>query len=113
MRNHQNSCVLRDGFLYGFDERELKCVNLRTGEAVAEWEAHGVDKGSVILADKYLVGLTETGKLFVADADPVAFKLRGVVDSGFTGGQCWATPALVDGRLYVRGPDGVKCFDVR
>jgi hypothetical protein len=36
-----------------------------------------------------------------------------VVDSGFTGGQCWATPALVGGRLYVRGPDGVKCFDVR
>jgi outer membrane protein assembly factor BamB len=113
MRNHQNTCVYRDGFLYGFDDRELKCVNLRTGEAVVGWESHGIDKGSVILADKYLVGLTETGKLFAADADPAAFKLRGVVGSGFTGGQCWATPALVDGRLYVRGPDGVKCFDVR
>ena len=114
MRNHQNTCVYRDGYLYGYDDRELKCVNLRTGEVVKDWEAPpSIGKGSVILVDKYLLGQTETGKLFLADADPAGFRLRGQTSEVFAGGQNWATPVLVDGRLYVRNHEDVKCFDVR
>ncbi|HEY2784705.1 MAG TPA: PQQ-binding-like beta-propeller repeat protein [Fimbriiglobus sp.] len=114
MRNHHDTCVYRDGFLYGFDGDYLKCVNLRTGEAVAGWEADPfVTKGSVILVDKYLLGMTETGKLFLADADPKAFTLRGKMESLFAGKENWATPVLVDGRIYVRNHENVKCINVR
>jgi outer membrane protein assembly factor BamB len=113
MRNHHDTCVVRDGFLYGFDDAFLRCVNLRTGQPVEDWEALRIDKGHLILADKYLVGLTESGKLFLVDADSKGFNRRGLIDTGFTGKENWATPVLVDGRLYVRGSDGLKCYDVK
>ena len=33
MRNHFNSCVLWDGYLYGIDENQLRCLDFQTGEA--------------------------------------------------------------------------------
>ncbi len=114
MRNHHDTCVVRDGFLYGFDNDQLKCVNLRTGEVVQDWEADPVvTKGSLILADKYLLGMTETGRLFLADADPKTFKLRGKMESVFAGNQNWAAPVLIDGRIYIRNHENVKCIEVK
>ena len=55
----------------------------------------------------------DNGRLFVADADPKKFTLRGKTEQVFAGSQNWATPVLVDGRLYVRNHEDVKCFDVR
>ena len=32
MKNHHSTCVHRDGFLYGYDDNVLRCVDLRKGE---------------------------------------------------------------------------------
>jgi outer membrane protein assembly factor BamB len=122
MRNHHSTCVYRDGYLYGFDDVttggrcELRCVDLRKGEAVEDWigrtpDNRDVVKGSLILADKYLLGLTQTGTLFLADADPKEFLLRGQVPGVLTGSDTWALPVLVDGRIYLRDATKVVCLD--
>lgn len=118
MRNHHSSCVYRDGFLYGYDDSTLKCVDLRKGEEVEGWVAaddkgRAFGKGSVILADKYLIGLTESGTLFLGEANPEEFRYLGQVAGVLQGNDCWAAPVLVGGRIYLRDNKKVVCLDVR
>ena len=114
MMNHHATSVHRCGFLFGFTNASLTCVNLRTGETVEDWEATRLDKGNVILAGDKLLGVTERGTLFLVDADPKEFRLRGKVDNVLTGGgDCWALPVLLDGRIYLRDATQILCYDVR
>jgi len=117
MQNHHSNCVSRGGFLYGYDSDELKCVDLRKGEVVEDWRAltaenRPVTKGCVILAGDKLLGLTQTGTLFVADADPKAFMLRGELPGALTGSRTWSLPVLVGGRLYLRDDTKIVAYDV-
>ena len=110
MRNHVNSCVLHDGFLYGFDESELKCLDWRSGEV--KWGAKGYGKGSLILADGKLILYGQSGKLGLAEATPAAFKET----CGFqplTGKDTWGSPVLANGRIYVRSIDKLVALDVK
>src|SRR5262249_35075194 len=117
MRNHHSTCVLRDESLFGYDENDLRCVDLRTGEVNEDWNARtvsgGANKGCLILADKYLLGLTQSGTVFLADANPKEFLLYGKVADVLSGSDCWAQPVLVQGRLYLRDRTKVVCLDVR
>jgi outer membrane protein assembly factor BamB len=109
MRNHFNSCVLIGEHLYGVDENQLRCVNLRTG--VETWTERSVGKGSLMAADGKLIVLSEKGELMVAPADPGAF--RPAARAQILGGKCWSTPVLSHGRIYARNAAGdVVCVDV-
>lgn len=70
-------------------------------------------KGSVILADKYLIGMTQEGTLFLAEATPDEFRFLGQVPGVLSGRECWALPVLADGRIYLRDAEKVVCLDVR
>jgi outer membrane protein assembly factor BamB len=113
MRNHHSTCVYKDGHLYGYDNDTLKCVVLRKGVEVPGWEGETLWKGSVILADRHLIVLTEKGDLALVEATPEEFrqlaKIRNVLNGRFN----WALPVLVDGRLYLRDNEKVLCLDVR
>jgi len=118
MQNHHSTCVFNDGFLYGYDLETLRCVDLRAGEPRDEWVAKDAAgrqfaKGSLILAGKHLLGLTQTGTLFLADADPEEFRFRGKLEKVLSGSDCWAVPTLVSGRIYLRDSEKVVCLDVR
>ncbi len=110
MRNHHSTCVFKDGYLYGFDDGTLRCIDMRQGTEV--WDARGLNKGSVILVDKYLVGVTETGTLFLAEANPEQFKLIEKKEGVLKGSDCWAAPVVADGKLYLRDNTRIVCFDV-
>jgi hypothetical protein len=118
MQNHHSTCVHKDGYLYGYDNDTLRCLNLRDeGKVVDEWNARAVsggnNKGAVILAGDHLIGQTQSGALFLADADPAEFRLRGKVEGVLSGSDCWALPVLMDGRIYLRDAQKVVCLDVR
>jgi outer membrane protein assembly factor BamB len=110
MKNHHSSSVQQDGFLYGFDDNVLKCINMREGQEV--WDSRGINKGNLILADKHLIGLTERGSLFLVQATPEAFRLIEQKDV-LKGNDCWSAPVLVNGLLYLRDNTRIVCFDVR
>ena len=106
--------VLKDGFLYGmisfkrFGVGPLKCVDPRTG--AVRWEKPDFGAGQVILAGKHLVALTDDGQLVLIDPVPEAYKE--IARFKALAGKCWSTPALCNGRLYVRSPKEGACFDV-
>ncbi|MCS6975833.1 MAG: PQQ-binding-like beta-propeller repeat protein [Gemmatales bacterium] len=116
MRNHHSTCVLVDGYLYGFDVNTnnntafLRCVDFRRGEE--RWADRSLTKGSLIFADGCLLIQTEDGQLVVVEATPEGFRTRGEMKV-FDSFQTWATPALVHGRLYVRDGKRLRCLDLR
>lgn len=110
MRNHVNSCVLWKGFLYGYDERQLRCLDFATGEV--KWSEGGYGKGSLVLADGKLILYSDRGKLGLAEATPEAFReLASVQVLG--GRDTWASPVLANGRIYCRSQQDLVALDVR
>jgi outer membrane protein assembly factor BamB len=114
MRNHFNSCVLLDGFIYGFDgdagkkDTGMKCLDFKTGEV--KW-ADPTGVGGLMAADGKLIALSEKGELIIAEAKPAAFKA--LARAQVLGGKCWTMPVLANGRIYCRNAAGdVVCLDV-
>ena len=110
MRNHVNSCVLVNGFLYGFDENELKCLDWKTGEV--KWVEKSYGKGALMVADGKLILYSQNGKLGIAEASSTGFKQLASFQA-LKGDNTWANPVLANGRIYVRSLDAVAAFDVR
>jgi outer membrane protein assembly factor BamB len=118
MSNHHSTCVYRDGHLYGYDGNELACVDFKKGERVPDWHAADDEgrefaKGSLTLVGENLLGLTESGTLFLGSADPKGFTFRGQVKNALGSRECWAAPVVVDGRIFLRDGEKVVCYDVR
>jgi outer membrane protein assembly factor BamB len=108
MRNHMNSTVLYDRFLYGFDESTLRCLEFATG--TEKWSQRGLGKGSLIVVGGRLLVLSEKGELIVAPASPDGFipSARARVLTG----TCWTQPTFADGSIYVRNAAGdLVCVD--
>lgn len=109
MRNHMNSCVLWQGHLYGFDDAQLRCLDLVTG--AVKWTTPAYGKGSLMLADGRLLLYGERGRLGLADATPAGF--RETAGAQVIGGNStWAPPVLSHGRIYVRSFAELACLDV-
>jgi len=106
--------VYKDGFLYGmmsfkqFGRGPLKCVDIKTGEV--KWEQAGFGTGNVVLVGNHLVALSDDGYVSLVEASPAGFKESARFKA--IPGKCWSTPALADGRLYVRSTKEGACFDL-
>ncbi len=109
MKNYLSTCVLVDGYLYGFNATRLTCLDLQSGEA--RWRQSGFNKGSLIAADKRLIILGERGELALAEATPEEYRELSKIQLF----DCitWIVPALADGRLYVRSDAELVCLDLR
>ena len=108
-RNHFNTSVAVDGFIYGFDNATLRCLDGSSGEA--RWAHRGFGKGSLVAADGLLFVLGDQGLLGLVAADPSEFRLLGRVQA--MEGRSWTSPSLAGGQLYVRDHDEIVAFDVR
>jgi hypothetical protein len=112
MRNHIGTSVYHEGYLYGFDDSIVKCMNFRTGALERGWGERGYDKGSLALANNHLVIYGANGKLTLAEANPKEFVEKASFQfSSQT--SCWSAPVIANGRLYVRDRERLVCFDVK
>lgn len=117
-KSWHSSAVHRDNFLYGFDSQEFRCFDLKEQSLVEGWAAKDagnsrIDKGTVTLVGDKLLIQSQTGSLYLADADPTEFKFRGKLPGVLSGSQCWATPTVVGGRIFTRDGEKVVCLDAR
>lgn len=106
--------VQKDGYLYGmisykkFGQGPLKCIEVKTGQL--KWEQPGFGAGNVVLARDYLIALSDTGEIVLIKASPDSY--QEVARTKGIEGKCWSTPALSNGRLYVRSTKEGACFDL-
>jgi outer membrane protein assembly factor BamB len=107
---HIASMLLYQGFLYVPGQRgTLSCFDAATGEPAYQNErlpgARGTTPSPWAAGGKVFV-LDEAGRTVVVAAGP---KFEPVGDNPL-GEMCWATPAIADGRLYIRGRDKLYCI---
>ncbi len=108
MKNLINSSVFFKNFMYGFDDKILKCIDVRTGKT--KWETPGFKRGSLIAADGHLIVLGENGNLALVEATPEEY--REIANVKILSGKCWTSPSLANGKLYLRNHEEMVCLDV-
>lgn len=109
MKNHFNSSVVHDGYVFGFDNSTLKAISLEDGSRA--WAERGLGRGSLILVDGYLLVLAERGELVVARASGGSFDAIGRFQA--LEGKSWTPPTLAGGFLYLRNLEEMVSLDLR
>lgn len=112
MRNHIGTSVFHKGYLYGFDDSIIKCLDFRTGALQRAWGVRNFDKGSLALANNHLIIYGANGTLALAEANPEEYVEKARFQFS-TQTSCWSPPVIANGRLYVRDREKLVCFDVR
>jgi outer membrane protein assembly factor BamB len=111
MKNHHGGVVLLNGYLYGFDDSILTCLEFATGKRM--WRDRSVGKGSVTVADGDLYIQSENNMLALASASPSGYQEKGRFSIADKGLPSWAHPVVSGARLYVRNQDSVMAYDVK
>ena len=111
MQNHHGGVVLVDGYLYGFNNSILTCLEFETGKVM--WRDRSVGKGSVAYADGHLYVLSEDNVVGLVEASPKGYRETGRFSIADQGWPSWAHPVISGGRLFVRNQNVLASYDVR
>lgn len=102
------SPVYRAGHFYSvLDEGMLCCFNAKTGETVWDQRLEGRFRSSLVLAGENCYATNDKGVTTVFRATPLGFESVSVNDLQEF---CYTTPAIADGRLYLRTGKSLFCI---
>ena len=118
---HWMTPVAYQGFLFGnfgiqssdSPSAQLKCVDMRTG--AVKWSTNGFGRGATIVVNDHLLSISEMGQLVLlkpnTNAPTEVADFRAIPNYNLFTNRCWNTPAVADGRVYVRSTSFLACFD--
>ena len=113
LKTKMSSAVALDGHVYGITEKKARLLCLNLDDGAVAWEQRGFGQyGSLLIAGRHIIALTDQGEAVVVEADPAQFTetARAKVLSG----RCWVNPVLAHGRLYCKNNDGrLVALDLR
>ena len=110
LQNHHGGVVLVDGYLYGFHNSTLTCVQFATGEVM--WRSRSVGKGSLTYADGHLYVLSQSSVVGLVEASPAEYVEKGRFRIPDQGWPSWAHPVVSGGRLYIRNQETLAAYDL-
>jgi outer membrane protein assembly factor BamB len=111
MMNHHGGVVLVDGYLYGFNNSILSCIDFASGKTV--WRDRSVGKGTLTYADGRLYLLGENNMVGLADASSSGYHETGRFRIADQGWPSWAHPVVCAGKFYIRNQGTLTCYDVK
>jgi outer membrane protein assembly factor BamB len=111
MENHHGQVVLVNGYLYGYNNSILTCLEFATGKRI--WRDRSVGKGSVTYADGHLYILSENNVVGLVEATPAGYREKGRFSIRDQRWPSWANPVVSGGRLYIRNQGTLASYDVR
>ena len=92
MQNHHGGVVLVNGYLYGFNNSILTCLEFATGKVM--WRDRSVGKGSLTYADGNLYIQSEDNVVGLAEANPTMYREKGRFRIPDQGLPSWAHPVV-------------------
>ena len=110
--SRMGGAVLIDGYLYGSGDngRAWQCLDWKTGEQ--KYASTEVAKGVVIAANNKLIGYSERGELFLAEANPSGLKIISKTKVALGSEQHWAHPVINKGILYVHHGNSLIAYKI-
>jgi outer membrane protein assembly factor BamB len=101
--------VVKGEYVYWVtDQGVAECLEARTGKIL--WSERAFNKSvssSPVLVNGHVLAIDEAGKAVVWKADPKEFDK---VSESSVGEAVFASPAVADGKLYVRGATHLYCI---
>lgn len=116
LQNHHGGLVRLGEHVYFLTQRELVCVEMKTGKTL--WNDRSVGKGSIL-------GLAENGKLIVrgeggdgvvalVEASTEGYKeISRFAQPDRTSKNSWTYPTVHEGKLYIRDQHLLLCYDIQ
>jgi outer membrane protein assembly factor BamB len=111
MQNHHGGMVLVNGYLYGFNNAILTCLEFATGKMM--WRDRSVGKGALAAADGHLYVVSENNVVGLVEATQTGYREKGRFGIRDQGLPSWAHPAISDGRLFVRNQGTLTVYRIR
>jgi len=110
--SRMGGAVLIDGYLYGSGDngRSWQCIDWKTG--MQKYASTEVAKGVVIAANNKLIGYSERGELFMADANPSGLKIISKTKVTLGAEQHWAHPVINKGVLYIHHGNSLIAYKI-
>jgi outer membrane protein assembly factor BamB len=110
--SRMGGAVLIDGNLYGSGDtdRSWQCIDWNSGER--KYSSTEVGKGVVIAVNKKLIGYSEKGELFLADANSSGLNVISKTKVTLGTEQHWAHPVVNDNLLYLRHGDTLMAYKI-
>jgi hypothetical protein len=121
MSNDVASSVLVDGYVYGFDLREIqsrrqrpsrgefRCMDFKTGEV--RWSSATIGQATIAVAEGKLFLLNDRGEAILLRVNSERCEELARTEV-FRGEICWTAPCLHRGRLCLRSPTKLACLYV-
>jgi outer membrane protein assembly factor BamB len=110
MMNHHGGVVLVNGYLFGYSNSILTCMEAATG--AVKWKDRSVGKGSLTYADGRLYVFGESNTVGLVDASPIGYVERGRFSIADQGWPSWAHPVVAGGRLFIRNQGVLASYNV-
>jgi outer membrane protein assembly factor BamB len=103
-KSYVPSLLIHQGTLYQVhDNGRMSCLDLKSGEKLWQGRLSGGDiSASPVYADGHIFIVNEAGNCFVVQATREKFR---IASENQLGDEAFATPAIVDGRIYLRAAD--------
>ena len=111
MQNHHGGVIFYNGYLYGYSNAILTCMEFTTGRVA--WKDRSVGKGCLTCADADLYLLSENNVAGLAEATPDAYREKGRFSIPDQGKPSWAHPVVCGGQLFLRNQGMLTCYQVK
>ena len=111
MQNHHGGVIVLNGYLYGFHNSIMACLEFATGKPM--WRDRSVGKGSITYADRHFYILSEDNVVGLVEASSAGYREKGRFKIADQGWPSWAHPVVSGGRLYIRNQGVLNVYDVR
>lgn len=108
LKNRFNSNAFHNGIIYGMDEGILAAIDAATGQR--KWKGGRYGYGQFVMAEGYLVILSESGELALVKANPGRHEELARFQA--IEGKTWNPPAIAAGRLIVRNTTEMACYRI-
>lgn len=110
--SRMGGAVLIDGYIYGSGDsgRSWQCIDWKTGEQ--KYSSTEVAKGAAIAANNKLIGYSEKGELFMAEANPSGLKIISKTKVTLGSEQHWAHPVINKGVLYIHHGNSLIAYKI-
>jgi len=108
-----NPMICVDGYVYGwhFFDKSLRCIELTTGKL--KWTHQSqVCRGTHIAVGDRMILFGEYGELACIDINPENVVERAMTASSLMTSPCFSSPALYEGRLFLRNEHELICLDL-
>jgi outer membrane protein assembly factor BamB len=104
--------LLEGDCLYVHHDDFLVCLQWPDGKEVWKTDLGLGGGGQYVRAGEKMIMLAHTGELLLAEVTPAECDLISKIKL-FEGTENLATPLVYRGRLYVKGPSDLVCFDIK